>query len=149
MAEDMRKKPMTLLMADDDEDDRIMIKDALKEANLNNPIEFVENGEELIGYLKQTGKYSDKKKSPRPGLILLDLHMPVKDGFEVLKEIKSDPDLHQIPIIILTTSKDEEDVAITYNLGANSFIIKPVSFKKLVEIVETIGKYWFEIVKLP
>jgi CheY-like chemotaxis protein len=135
-------------MADDDDDDRMLAKDALAESRLANNLHFVEDGEELMDYLYQRGKYT-QENSPRPGLILLDLNMPKKDGREALKEIKSDPDFRQIPVVVLTTSKAEEDIYRSYDLGANSFITKPVTFGSLVVVMRTIGKYWFEIVDLP
>ncbi len=142
-------KPITILMADDDEDDRLMTKEALEESKVANDIRFVTDGEELLDYLYRRGKYSDPEKSPRPGLILLDLNMPRKDGREALREIKADPDLRQIPVVILTTSKDEEDIIRSYDLGVNSFITKPVSFEGLVYVINTLAQYWFQIVQLP
>lgn len=144
-----QKVPITILMADDDEDDRKMTKEALEEAKVANPIRFVIDGEELMDYLHHRGKYSDPESSPHPGLILLDLNMPKKDGREALREIKTDTGLRHIPIIVLTTSKAEEDILRSYDLGVNSFITKPVSFAGLVEIMKSLTKYWFEIVKLP
>ena len=139
------------MIADDDEDDRSMTLEALEEdGRLSNDIYFVEDGEELMDFLRHSGKYVDGGSSvPRPGLILLDLNMPKKDGREALAEIKSDPNLKQIPIVVMTTSKAEEDVFKTYELGVNSFIRKPVSFDGLVEIIHNITKYWLEIVELP
>lgn len=146
----MRKyKPITILIADDDTDDRMLIKEALDESRLNNGLSFVEDGEQLMDYLLNRGAFSDKEKYPTPGLILLDLNMPRKDGREALKEIKEDPHLRGIPVIILTTSKAEEDIIKSYDLGVNSFITKPVSFSSLVDIMKTLNKYWFEIVELP
>jgi len=147
MVED--KSSITILMADDDEDDCFMAEEALKEARVKNTIRFVHDGEELIEYLYHRGRYSNPVDSPRPGLILLDLNMPKKDGREALEEIKSDAQLRKIPIVVLTTSKAEEDILKTYNLGVNSFITKPVSFEGLVEVMKTLKKYWFDIVKLP
>ena len=144
-----RTKAITLLMADDDEDDRMLTHDALEAAKLANDFRFVEDGEELLDYLHQRGKYEDPALSPRPGLILLDLNMPKKDGREALKEIKADPGLRQIPVVILTTSQAEEDVLRTYDLGASSFIIKPVTFDGLVDAMKALARYWFEIVELP
>ena len=141
--------PVRIVVADDDADDRMMIKDAFEESKLGNEIDFVEDGIELLEYLRCEGKYASLAGKPYPGFILLDLNMPRKDGRTVLKEIKNDPLLHRIPVIVLTTSKAEEDIIKTYNLGVNSFICKPVSFDKLVDIVKTIGHYWIEIVALP
>lgn len=142
-------KPITILVADDDADDRLMIKDALHENRLANNLNFVEDGEALMDYLHRRGKYKNPETSPRPGLILLDLNMPKKDGREALKEIKGDPELRGIPVVVLTTSKAEEDIYRTYNLGVNSFITKPVAFQSLVAITRDLGRYWFEIVELP
>lgn len=141
--------PIEILIADDDAEDRMLIRDALNESRLHNNLQFVEDGEQLMQYLHQQGPYSDKKKYPKPGLILLDLNMPRKDGREALGEIKSDPLLRSIPIVVLTTSKAEEDILKTYNLGVSSFITKPVNFDSLVCIMHTLKKYWFEIVELP
>ncbi len=138
-----------ILMADDDPDDRLMTREALDEARLANELYFVEDGEELMDFLYHRGNYADSATSPRPGLILLDLNMPKKDGREALAEIKADPDLRQIPIVVLTTSRAEEDIYRTYDLGVNSFITKPVSFEGLVDIIKGLAIYWFEIVKLP
>ncbi len=143
------RKTVTILIADDDADDRLMIKDALQENRLANDLHFVEDGEALMDYLHRRGKYAAAEKSPRPGLILLDLNMPKKDGREALREIKGDPNFRGIPIIVLTTSKAEEDIYRTYNLGVNSFITKPVTFDSLVAITRGIGQYWLEIVELP
>ena len=145
----MRLKPITLLLADDDPDDRLLARQALEKSRLANDLRCVEDGEELLDYLYRRGKFADPKQSPRPGLILLDLNMPRKDGREALREIKHDPRLRDIPIVVLTTSKADEDVARTYNLGVNSYITKPVRFAALVEIMKALGKYWFEIVELP
>jgi CheY-like chemotaxis protein len=144
-----RPRSITILMADDDADDRLMTQEAFAESRLANDLRFVEDGEELMDYLRRRGKYSDPALSPRPGLILLDLNMPRKDGREALEEIKADPDLRRIRIVILTTSKAEEDVYRSYNLGAASYITKPVTFEQLVDVVRTLGKYWLEIVELP
>jgi CheY-like chemotaxis protein len=142
-------EPITILVADDDPDDRMLTKDALDECRLANEVHFVENGEELMDYLYRRGKFEHLTKALLPGLILLDLNMPKKDGREALKEIRADPALRRIPIVVLTTSKAEEDILRTYELGVNSFIIKPVTFESLVDIVKTVAKYWFEIVELP
>lgn len=142
-------RPFTILMADDDEDDRLLTQDALKESRVRNTLNCVEDGVELLEYLRREGKYQDKSLSPRPGLILLDLNMPRKDGREALEEIKADPELRNIPVVILTTSVQEEDMLKGYNLGAASYIAKPVNFEGLVELMKTLGKYWVEFVELP
>jgi CheY-like chemotaxis protein len=139
-------KPITILMADDDRDDCLLVRKAFEASRLVNDLRFVEDGEELMDYLRRRGKYAD---APRPGLILLDLNMPRKDGREALKEIKDNPDLREIPVVVLTTSKSEEDIFRSYNLGANSYITKPVTFEGLVDVMKALGKYWFEIVELP
>lgn len=142
-------KSIVILMADDDADDRLLAKDALTECRLANDLHFVEDGEELLDYLQRRGKYTALADSPRPGLILLDLNMPKKDGREALKEIRAHPDLRKIPVVVLTTSKADTDIGRIYELGANSFISKPVSFDSLVEVMKILGRYWFEIVELP
>ena len=142
-------KPITILMADDDADDRLMAQEALEEARLANELSCVEDGEELLDYLERRGKYTALSQTPLPGLILLDLNMPKKDGREALQEIKANPALRRIPIVVMTTSKAEEDILRTYDLGVNSFIVKPVAFESLVEVMKALGRYWFEIVELP
>ena len=142
-------KPIVILLADDDEEDRMLAADALAESRVVNDLRCVEDGDELLDYLYQRGRYTDPATAPPPGLILLDLNMPRKDGREALREIKNDPDLRRIPVVVLTTSKAEEDIYRTYDLGANSFITKPVSFEGLVSVMRDIGRYWIEIVELP
>jgi CheY-like chemotaxis protein len=142
-------KPITILMADDDPDDRLMTKEAFEESRLVNDLRFVEHGVELLDYLQRRGKYADPASSPRPGLILLDLNMPKKDGREALREIKADPKLKNIRVVILTTSKAEEDIYRSYDLSAASYITKPVTFAAMAEVVKVLGKYWLEIVALP
>ncbi|QMS87220.1 response regulator [Nostoc edaphicum CCNP1411] len=144
-----RETNLTILMADDDKDDGILVREALAESQLPIELYIVSNGEELMDYLYHRGQYADHKSYPYPVLILLDLNMPRIDGIEALKEIKTDPQLRRIPVVILSTSQREEDIYNTYDLGANSFIIKPVAFASLVEVMKTLVKYWFEIVKLP
>ena len=140
---------ITILMADDDRADRMMAEEAMEEAKLINDLRFVVDGQELMDYLRREGKYDDPSISPRPGLILLDLNMPKKDGRKALEEIKADEDLKRIPVVVLTTSKAEEDVLRSYDMGSNSFITKPVTFEGLVEVMRSLSNYWFEIVKLP
>jgi len=142
-------RPITILLAEDDPDDRLMATEALEESRLANDLHIVEDGEELMDFLCQQGKYAKMEDWSLPGLILLDLNMPKKDGREALKEIKADVRLRRIPIVILTTSTEEEDIFRSYDLGVNSFITKPVSFESLVDIMKTLKIYWFEIVELP
>ena len=141
--------PITILIADDDADDRMLIKDAFESGKLSNTLEFVEDGEELLSFLRREGDYSDRQDQSYPGLILLDLNMPKMDGREALKELKADPHLQRIPVVVLTTSEAEEDIVRTYGLGVNSFITKPVTFGELVEVVKVLTNYWVEIVALP
>jgi CheY-like chemotaxis protein len=141
--------PITILLADDDEDDRMLACDALTESRLSNVIYCVTDGEDLMDYLYRRGKYEKPNTAPRPGLILLDLNMPKKDGREALREIKADPKLRQIPIVVLTTSRAEEDILRSYDSGASSFISKPVTFLGLVELMKGLNRYWFEMVDLP
>jgi len=143
------QRPITILLTDDDEDDLQMTLEALRESRLGNDLRTTSDGEELMDYLLRRGRYADPSDSPIPGLILLDLNMPKKDGREALAEIKANPDLRQIPVIVLTTSQAEEDIFRSYDLGVNSFITKPVTFAGLVEAMKVLSQYWFEIVELP
>src|SRR6476659_4069505 len=136
------RRPITIRMADDDADDRQLTKEAFDEARLGNDLRFVEDGVELLDYMNRRGKFTDPAQSPRPGLILLDLNMPRKDGREALRELKQDPRFRPIRVLILTTSKAEEDILASY-------ITKPVTFEALVDVIRTLGKYWLEIVELP
>lgn len=147
----MRKpaKPITILVADDDPDDRMMIKEAFEDGRLNNHLEFVEDGEQLLAFLRREGDYAKHSGDSYPGLILLDLNMPKMDGREALRELKADPRLQRIPVVVLTTSEAEEDIARTYGLGVNSFITKPVAFSEMVNVVTVLFNYWIEIVALP
>ena len=147
--EKLLKKPITILMADDDEDDRLLTREALDESRVINNLLCVEDGVELISYLKREGKYADVELYPWPCIVLLVLNMPRKDGREALKERKSDPDLKGIPVVILTTSQQEEDMVKGYGLGAASFITKPVNFEGLVDLMKALGKYWVDFVELP
>jgi CheY-like chemotaxis protein len=144
------RSPITILLADDDEDDRILTSGALKRSRLINDMRFVVDGEDLMHYLHGEGPYAaGGTPAPRPGLILLDLNMPKMDGREALAEIKSDPALRRIPVVVLTTSKAEEDIVRTYDLGVNSFVSKPVTFEELAAVMQTLACYWFELVELP
>jgi len=142
-------RPITILMADDDADDRQMAKEAFEESMLVNDLRFVEDGVELMEYLQRKGKYADPALSPHPGLLLLDLNMPRKDGWEALREIKADPALKTLRIVILTTSTTEQDIVRGYGLSVASFITKPVTFSGLLDVVKVLGRYWLEIVELP
>jgi two-component system response regulator len=144
-----RTKPISILVAEDDPDDRWLIKEAFEQNRLGNEVSFVEDGEQLLAFLRREGEYAALAGAPYPGLILLDLNMPRLDGREALREIKKDPLLCRVPVVVLTTSKAEEDILRTYGLGVNSFITKPVRFEDLVEIVRTLCNYWIEIVVLP
>ncbi|MGI9452502.1 MAG: response regulator [Geminicoccaceae bacterium] len=145
----MTEPPMSILIADDDPDDRMMIQEAFTENRVANKISFVEDGEQLMAYLRRNGTFAKLKGRPYPGIILLDLNMPKKDGLEALRELKADPELCRIPVIVLTTSQAEEDIVRTYGLGVSSFITKPVSFDGLVDAIRVICQYWIQIVVLP
>lgn len=140
---------VVIVVADDDEDDRIMTLEAFGESRILNEVRFVEDGVELLDYLSRRGKFADPETSPRPGLILLDLNMPRMDGREALRRIKSDENLRSIPVTVFSTSKAEEDVIRSYDLGVNCFITKPVSFSGLVDVIQQMGSFWFELVELP
>lgn len=142
-------KPIVILMAEDDADDRLLVREAFDESRLLNELRFVEDGEELMEYLRRQGRYASPDSSPRPGLILLDLNMPRMDGREALRAIKEDDDLRRIPIVVMTTSKAEEDIFRSYESGASSYITKPVTFERLVELMKALGQYWIEFVELP
>jgi CheY-like chemotaxis protein len=149
MPDPLHRRRVTILMAEDDEDDRLMARDALAEGRVTSDLRFVADGEELLQYLRHEGPYADGASAPRPALILLDLNMPKVDGREALAAIKGDPALRAIPVVILTTSKAEEDVQRAYDLGVNSFITKPVTFARLVETMTTFAAYWLDTVDLP
>jgi CheY-like chemotaxis protein len=143
------RRPITILLVDDDEEDLQLTKEALEQSRLGNDLRFAHDGEELMDYLLRRGRYADPADSPAPGLILLDLNMPKKDGREALTEIKANPAIRKIPVVVLTTSRAEEDVFGTYDRGVSSFITKPVTFAGLAEAMKVLSKYWFEIVELP
>lgn len=144
-----RSSGVTILMADDDVDDRDLTWDAMQKNRLEGELKWVEDGEELLDYLNQRGRFADPKASPRPGIILLDLNMPRMDGREALREIKAHPELRRIPIIVLSTSNAEEDVHHSYELGANCFITKPGTFDRLVEVIRVLGEHWLQTATLP
>ena len=142
-------KPSVIVMAEDDLDDRLLIKDALAESNWPGDLRFVDNGEEMMNYLTRKGQYSEPASAPRPNLILLDLNMPRKDGREVLVELKSLGDFKRIPVVVLTTSRADTDIEKIYELGANSFISKPIEFESLVKLMRLLAQYWLQTVELP
>jgi len=143
------KESITFLIADDDADDRMLLQEAFDESRLANPLDFVENGEELINYLKRANGYSHLKSEPLPGVVFLDLNMPRVDGREALAEIKADKTLRHVPIVVFTTSQAEEDIVNSYDLGVSGFIVKPVTFEALVDIIHSVTDYWVEVVRLP
>ena len=145
----MTATPITILVADDDEEDRALAQEALTRARLANDLRFVADGEELMDYLHRRGAYAAPGAAPRPGLVLLDIKMPKKDGFACLREIRADASLRQLPVVVLTTSSAEEDIYRSYDLGVNSFVSKPVTLQGLVDAMVALGRYWFEIVELP
>ena len=142
-------EPITVLLAEDDQDDRYLISEALDESGSKNQLLIVNNGEQLLDYLKNRGQFTDKEKYPRPSVILLDLNMPLMDGREALAEIKEDQNLKRIPVVVLTTSQADEDILKTYDLGVTGFITKPMDFRELVDIMKSLGTYWFQSVTLP
>ncbi len=145
----MLRKSIGVLVAEDDPDDRLMIKEAFDENCVSNPLTFVKDGEELMDYLHRRGAYADLRNEPFPGIILLDLNMPKKDGHVALQEIKAHRSLQKIPVVVLTTSRSDEDIVRSYGLGVSSFITKPVTFDGLCTVIRALGHYWFEIVALP
>jgi CheY-like chemotaxis protein len=148
--ESAQPKPIAIVIADDDADDRMLARDALAEARLANDLFFVQDGEELLDFLRHRGRYADPAAAaPRPGLVLLDLNMPRMDGREALAEIKADPELRVIPVVILTTSQAEEDIVRSYALHANAYVTKPVDFERFIEVIRQIDNFFITVVKLP
>jgi CheY-like chemotaxis protein len=144
-----KREAVTVLLADDDPDDRMLVEEAFAEIDSSYDLRFVDDGEELMDYLRHEGRFLEDTAAPKPALILLDLNMPKKDGREALAEIKGDPGLRRIPVVVLTTSKGDEDIVRTYDLGVNSFVSKPVTFEELARVMRTLACYWFELVELP
>jgi len=140
------RQPIVVLVAEDDEDDQMLIRETFEDRRLANELRFVKNGEEVMQYLRRQGKFAEPWTSPRPGLILLDLNMPKKDGRECLTEIKTDLAFRDIPVFVLTTSRAEEDVHETYEHGGSSFISKPVNFDAFMELITTVTGYRIEII---
>jgi len=139
-------RPVEILLVEDSPGDVRLTMEALKEGKLSNELHVVEDGIEALAFLRKEGKYT---QAPHPDLILLDLNLPKKDGREVLAEIKEDPDLKRIPVVVLTTSKAEEDILRTYDLHANCYVTKPVELEQFMTIVKYIEEFWLTIVKLP
>ena len=144
-----KNKPLTILMADDDDEDYMLTVEAFQESRISNPVYRVKDGEELMEYLLLQGKYSSRDEAPLPSLILLDLNMPRKDGREALQEILAHPDLRMIPVVVMTTSDAKEDISRCYEIGANSYIVKPITHEGLVKAIRLLGQYWLEMVELP
>lgn len=142
----MTTAPLSIVMAEDDAEDQLLVGKAFQQSPIANDLRFVNDGEELLRYLRREGPY---RHAAEPDLVLLDLNMPRKDGREALAEIKRDPALNHIPVVVMTTSDAEEDVLSSYNLGASSYIQKPVNFDSMLEVAETLSRYWLGIVKLP
>jgi len=142
-------KDVVIMMADDDEDDVFLTRRALKDTKLGNAFFSVGNGKELLDFLRNEPPFEDPKKFPRPGIILLDLNMPILNGRETLVELKKDPHLRTIPVIVMTTSQNEVDVYKSYDLGANSYIVKPVTLPKMIQCIDLLDQYWMKMVKLP
>ena len=138
--------PIEVLLVEDDPGDVLMTREAFAEHKLRNRLNVVSDGEEALAYLRQEGVHRD---APRPDLILLDLNLPRRDGREVLAEIKSDPELHQIPVVVLTTSEADEDILRSYELHANAYVTKPVDFEKFIEVVRQIDDFFVNVVRLP
>ena len=143
------REPVVILLAEDDPDDRMLTQRALQKSRLRNELYCVEDGEELLEYLRREGRYADSGEAPRPGLILLDLNMPRVDGREALEKIKRDEKLRRIPVVVLTTSEAEQDILRSYDLGVNAFVTKPVTLEELVNAIRVLGDFWFQIVQLP
>jgi two-component system response regulator len=138
-----------ILVAEDDADDRFLLETAFAENGFKGKLEFVENGVELLDYLRNLQTEDANTDHPLPGFILLDLNMPKKDGREVLKEIKEDPRFKKIPVIVFTTTKNENEINRCYELGANTYVVKPVGFENLVKTIEDIRSYWFSTAQIP
>ena len=144
-----KSKPLTILMADDDDEDYMLTVEAFQESRISNPLYRVKDGEELMEYLLLQGKYTSREEAPLPSLILLDLNMPRKDGREALQEILAHADLRRIPVVVMTTSDAKEDISRCYEIGANSYIVKPITHEGLVKAIKLLGQYWLEMVELP
>jgi len=146
MVSEIAVHPIEILLVEDNPGDARLAREAFQDAKVRNALHWVDNGQEAMDFLRKEGKHA---RAPRPDLILLDLNLPRKDGREVLAEIKADPDLKRIPVVILTVSKDEEDVMKTYNLHANCFITKPIDLNQFIKVVKSIEDFWLTVVKLP
>jgi CheY-like chemotaxis protein len=143
------KRVPVILMADDDVDDRLLVEEALSEAGVPHQLQFAEDGLALLDQLRRGGRQPGAEPAPCPELILLDLNMPLKDGREVLREIRADRNLCRIPVVVFTTSRADTDIRQMYELGANSFVSKPAAFADLVRLMKRLTEYWFETVHIP
>lgn len=143
------RRPFLILLADDDEDDRLLVREAIAEAGVPGEVRSVPDGAGLLAYLNRASPYADADGSPRPGVVLLDLNMPGLDGREALRRIRADPAFRALPVVVLTTSRAPEDIERAYALGANTFITKPAAFADMVETMRVVSRYWFEIAALP
>ena len=144
-----KAKPAVILLAEDDRGDQELTRRALEEGKIRNDLRVVEDGEEALAYLYRRGKYKDPATSPRPDLLLLDLNLPRVDGREVLERVRGDSKLRRMAVVVLTTSRQEEDILRSYEVGCNSFITKPVDMDQFIRVVQTLEEYWFQIVVLP
>ena len=147
--EQLGGKPAVILLAEDDPGDQELTRRALEQSRIRNELHIVEDGEEALNYLQRRGEYEDPESSPKPDLMLLDLNMPKMDGKQLLEQMRADPNLRRIPVVALTTSKQENDIIRTYDLGANSYIVKPVDMDQFVNAIKVLKDYWFQIVVLP
>jgi CheY-like chemotaxis protein len=149
MRESSKGKPAVILLAEDDKGDQELTRRALEEGKIRNELRIVEDGEEALAYLFRRGKYKDAATSPRPDLLLLDLNLPRVDGREVLERVRADAKLRRMAVVVLTTSRQEEDILRSYEVGCNSFITKPVDMDQFIRVVQALEEYWFQIVVLP
>lgn len=144
-----KAKSATILLVEDDRGDQELTRRALDEGKIRNDLRIVEDGEEALAYLFRRGKYKDPATSPKPDLLLLDLNLPRVDGREVLEQIRADSKLRRMAVVVLTTSRQEEDILRSYELGCNSFITKPVDVNQFIQVIQALERYWFQIVVLP
>lgn len=142
-------RPMIILIVEDDPDDQLLIRDAVKAANIEHRLVFLSDGSELMDYLNRQGNFQDSKSAPRPSLIFLDLNMPRMDGRKALEKIKSNTETRRIPVIIFTTSDSADDIHKCYDLGGNAYVVKPQNFDELVHIMRTLNDHWGKTAQIP